>query len=100
MATAQIDSDLVILNVATDSIPGKHDYLTITVVSDNPTAADSIKVQDTDSEEVTPPIVTSTDAIFKEILIMGPVTGLNLATNTGDRATVYVRRANPRMNLV
>ncbi len=102
MAVAYTDKPLISLGtgtVAGATLPdidygGKStNIMTIVIESENAQVGDLIEIQDADGDPVIPPVrVPVADDFFREILINNNRRGVNVKTNTGGRATVWVNR--------
>jgi len=86
----------------TDYLEGRHDIMTIIVVSDSPTDLDSIEIRKDQGAGalIVPPVtVSGTTPFWREVLVNGRCIDPGVAVNTGNRATVYINRAHAGMHV-
>ncbi|KKK82952.1 hypothetical protein LCGC14_2798260 [marine sediment metagenome] len=97
MATTQTDKPTVKIT-GTTGISGNIDILAIHVISLNGVAGDIVTLQDDGGDDIDSYIVDGSN-YDREYVINAKWAGCTVSTNTGNRATVYVKRAHSNMGI-
>ena len=97
MATTQLDKPTVKITNTT-GITGNVDILAFHVISKEGVAGDIVTIQDTDGDDIDSYIVDG-ENYDREYVINAKWTDPIVSTNTGNRATIYVKRAHSNMGI-
>ena len=97
MATTQTDKPTVKIT-GTTGLNGNVDILAFHIISLNGVAGDIVTIQDVDGDDIDSYIVDGSN-YDREYVINAKWTDPTVSTNTGDRATVYLKRAHGNMGI-
>ena len=98
MAATQTNKPTVVLAAANDVIAGNTDILAVHIISASGEAGDSVILHDDDGDVIDSYIVDG-ENYDREYVINAKWAGVLLETNTGDRATVMIKRAHSNMGI-